>query len=138
MSSLPSYMGLGLYDHMTFSQVYLGEQYVNNPTLSDVTFLIEGMIWFLYDFIQMTNTLVNVYIYCLLSHWCGVLKLIGKIIGSHGSFYIIRQKVLCPQNLSPSFIRCISCNVRWWIQGEHCFNEFLNIFPMSLLIYYVI
>jgi len=24
------------------SQVYLGEQYVNNPTLSDVTFLIEG------------------------------------------------------------------------------------------------
>lgn len=23
-------------------QVYLGEQYVNNPTLSDVTFLVEG------------------------------------------------------------------------------------------------
>ncbi|KAJ6681354.1 ARM REPEAT PROTEIN INTERACTING WITH ABF2 [Salix koriyanagi] len=25
-----------------FPQVYLGEQYVNNPTLSDVTFLVEG------------------------------------------------------------------------------------------------
>lgn len=23
-------------------QVYLGEKYVNNPTLSDVTFLVEG------------------------------------------------------------------------------------------------
>jgi hypothetical protein len=23
-------------------QVYLGEQYVNNPTLSDITFLVEG------------------------------------------------------------------------------------------------
>jgi len=25
-----------------FLQVYLGEQYVNNATLSDVTFLVEG------------------------------------------------------------------------------------------------
>ncbi|KAL3644869.1 hypothetical protein CASFOL_010049 [Castilleja foliolosa] len=28
--------------HSPGNQVYLGEQYVNNPTLSDVTFLIEG------------------------------------------------------------------------------------------------
>ncbi|KAL4376071.1 hypothetical protein GQ457_02G003240 [Hibiscus cannabinus] len=27
-------------------QVYLGEQYVNNPTLSDVTFLVEGKIFY--------------------------------------------------------------------------------------------
>lgn len=27
-------------------QVYLGEQYVNNPTLSDVTFLVEGRLLF--------------------------------------------------------------------------------------------
>ncbi|KAH7522347.1 hypothetical protein FEM48_Zijuj07G0128700 [Ziziphus jujuba var. spinosa] len=29
-------------DRLVFLQVYLGEQYVNNPTLSDVTFLVEG------------------------------------------------------------------------------------------------
>lgn len=28
--------------HCVLLQVYLGEQYVNNPTLSDVTFLVEG------------------------------------------------------------------------------------------------
>jgi hypothetical protein len=27
----------------TFLQVYLGKDYVNNPTLSDVTFLVEGL-----------------------------------------------------------------------------------------------
>ena len=27
---------------MIYFQVYLGEQYVNNPTLSDITFLVEG------------------------------------------------------------------------------------------------
>lgn len=30
-------------DKYNFLQVYLGEQYVNNPTLSDVTFLVEGL-----------------------------------------------------------------------------------------------
>ena len=29
-------------------QVYLGEQYVNNPTLSDVTFVIGGETFFLF------------------------------------------------------------------------------------------
>lgn len=27
---------------MIYLQVYLGEKYVNNPTLSDITFLVEG------------------------------------------------------------------------------------------------
>ena len=27
---------------MIYFQVYLGEQYVNNPTFSDITFLVEG------------------------------------------------------------------------------------------------
>jgi hypothetical protein len=27
----------------SFLQVYLGEDYVNSPTLSDVTFLVEGL-----------------------------------------------------------------------------------------------
>jgi hypothetical protein len=32
-----------IYNHRLFLlQVYLGEQYVNNATLSDVTFLVEG------------------------------------------------------------------------------------------------
>ena len=29
-------------------QVYLGEQYVNNPTLSDVIFLVEGLNSFIF------------------------------------------------------------------------------------------
>ncbi len=29
---------------MNILQVYLGEQYVNSSTLSDVTFLVEGVI----------------------------------------------------------------------------------------------
>lgn len=33
---MPNYCGAILL------QVYLGEQYVNKPTLSDVTFLVEG------------------------------------------------------------------------------------------------
>lgn len=31
-----------LFNTTQLLQVYLGEQFVNNPTLSDVTFLIEG------------------------------------------------------------------------------------------------
>jgi hypothetical protein len=31
-----------IYLFLCFMKVYLGEQYVNNPKLSDVTFIVEG------------------------------------------------------------------------------------------------
>lgn len=34
---------LAVLKSQTFAQVYLGEQFVNNDTLSDVTFLVEGI-----------------------------------------------------------------------------------------------
>jgi len=38
-----------VYDQTLFIlQVYLGEQYVNNATLSDVTFLVEGLMLFVH------------------------------------------------------------------------------------------
>ncbi len=44
---------------MDVEQVYLGEQYVNSSTLSDVTFLVEGVI-------LCTALLLNSYQYSLM------------------------------------------------------------------------
>jgi hypothetical protein len=44
---------------MDVEQVYLGEQYVNSSTLSDVTFLVEGVI-------LCTALLLNRYQYSLM------------------------------------------------------------------------
>lgn len=39
-------------------QVYLGEQYVNSSTLSDVTFLVEGWYYFM-TLISSVGTLIS-------------------------------------------------------------------------------
>jgi len=39
-----SCVAMDVFTLMDVEQVYLGEQYVNSSTLSDVTFLVEGVI----------------------------------------------------------------------------------------------
>ena len=96
-------------------QVYLGEQYVNNPTLSDVTFLVEGR------------------------EFCHNLKISRciSLLHSHLDIFcfcsIARKTVLCTQNLFACFFRCISSNVRWWLSGEHAVEFLLLHFSVWLV-----
>ena len=62
-------------------QVYLGEQYVNNSTLSDVTFLVEGSKYV----IAFKHSLFS---FITLNSLC---------------FPFTRETVLCSQNLSTCF-----------------------------------
>ena len=46
-------------DDNSFLQVYLGEQYVNNVTLSDVTFLVEGLKMIYFHIILPTSSCIT-------------------------------------------------------------------------------
>ncbi|PPE01323.1 hypothetical protein GOBAR_DD01649 [Gossypium barbadense] len=74
-------------------QVYLGEQYVNNPTLSDVTFLVEGTDLFFGMIVLLTHVLVETFLpmcYGLFHKFSNVLPLNFHIRLSGKRFYAHR------------------------------------------------